>query len=75
MSSRPPAVPTVQIDNERLRVTEWRFAPGAATGWHRHEHDDVIVPLTDGTLRLVEPDGERRFRAPGRRPVQARGRR
>ena len=22
---------TVQIDNERARVTEWRFAPGAAT--------------------------------------------
>ena len=49
--------PTVLIDNERVRVTEWRFAPGAATGWHRHEYDYVIVPLTDGTLELVEPDG------------------
>lgn len=47
------------IDNERVRVTRWRFAPGAATGWHKHEYDYVIVPLTDGTLRLVEPDGER----------------
>ena len=28
------AVPTVQIDNERVRVTEWRFAPGAETGEH-----------------------------------------
>ena len=53
------AQPTVLIDNERVRVTRWRFAPGAATGWHRHEYDYVIVPLTDGTLRLVEPDGER----------------
>lgn len=26
------ATPTVFIDNERVRVTEWRFAPGAATG-------------------------------------------
>jgi beta-alanine degradation protein BauB len=50
---------TVLIDNDAVRVTRWRFAPGAATGWHRHEHDYVIVPLTDGTLRLVEPDGER----------------
>ena len=50
---------TVLIDNERVRVTSWHFAAGAATGWHRHEHDYVIVPLTDGTLRLVEPDGER----------------
>ena len=28
------AKPTVFIDNERTRVTEWRFAPGAATGRH-----------------------------------------
>ena len=46
--------PTRLIDNERVRVTEWRFAPGAATGWHRHEHDYVVVPLYDGNLRIVE---------------------
>jgi quercetin dioxygenase-like cupin family protein len=56
---RPGAVATVRIDNDRVRVTEWRFAPGAATGWHRHAHDYVIVPLTTGRLRLEEPDGER----------------
>ena len=53
------AKPTVCIDNERVRVTEWRFAPGAATGWHRHELDYVVVPMTDGALELVGPDGER----------------
>jgi quercetin dioxygenase-like cupin family protein len=53
------ASPTVLIDNERVRVTRWHFAPGAATGHHTHEHDYVIVPLVDGTLRLLEPDGER----------------
>ncbi len=47
------AVGTVMIDNERVRVTEWRFGPGDATGWHRHEHDYVVVPLTTGRLRLV----------------------
>ena len=51
------AVPTVHIDNERTRVTEWRFAPGAATGFHRHEYDYVIVPLDSGTLQLIGPDG------------------
>jgi beta-alanine degradation protein BauB len=56
---RARAVPTVQIDNERVRVTEWRFAPGAATGWHRHALDYVIVPGTGGRLRLVEAAGER----------------
>ncbi len=51
------AVPTVQSDNERARVTEWRFAPGAATGYHRHEYDYVVVPMTTGKLSIVGPDG------------------
>ena len=59
MSERPRAVPTVKIDNKRLRVTEWRFSPGAATGWHRHEHDYCVVPMTTGTLRSEEPGGAR----------------
>ena len=37
--SRPQAVPTVQVDNDRVVVTEWRFAPGAQTGHHRHGYD------------------------------------
>jgi quercetin dioxygenase-like cupin family protein len=49
----------VFIDNEQVRVTEWRFAPGAATGWHRHALDYVVVPVTDGALELVGQDGER----------------
>jgi beta-alanine degradation protein BauB len=52
------AVPTVQIDDALVRVTEWRFAPGAATGWHRHEHPYVVVPMTTGRLALAGPDGE-----------------
>ena len=48
----------VHLDNEKTRVTEYRFAPGAATGFHRHEYDSVITPLTDGRLRLVGPDGK-----------------
>jgi quercetin dioxygenase-like cupin family protein len=59
MSERPRAVPTVQIDNPRLRVTEWRFPPGGATGWHRHEYDYCVVPITTGKPRLEERDGAR----------------
>src|ERR1700736_1484142 len=46
---------TVHVSNERVLVNEWRFAPGANTGWHRHEYDYVIVPIMDGKLRLLEP--------------------
>ena len=55
------ATPTVLIDNERTRVTEWRFAPGAATGWHRHELDYVIVPMLDGKLELTTGDNEKQI--------------
>ena len=55
--SRPPATPELQVDNERLRVTLWRFPPGGATGWHRHEHDYTVVPLTTGTLAIESADG------------------
>ena len=50
--TRPPAQPTVQVDNARVKVTEWRFAPGAETGWHRHAYDYVVVPMKTGKLLL-----------------------
>lgn len=56
-ASRPQAVPKVQVDNERVTVTEWNFAPGAETGWHRHGLDYVVVPEADGRLRIEAPDG------------------
>ena len=49
---------TVLIENPRVRVTEWRFAAGAATGFHRHEYDYVVVPLTSGTLTLIDAGGQ-----------------
>jgi len=52
------AVATPFIDNPRTRVTEWRFAPGAETGWHRHDMDYVVVPGGDGALELHLPGGE-----------------
>ena len=52
------AISTRLIDNERVIVTEWRFTAGASTGWHRHAHDYVVVPLMDGRLRLATAQGE-----------------
>jgi beta-alanine degradation protein BauB len=51
-----------QIQNDRVIVTEWRFAPGAETGHHVHGHDYVVVPLTSGLLKLEEPTGTRSVR-------------
>jgi beta-alanine degradation protein BauB len=45
------------VDNERVTVWEYRFAPGENTGWHKHGHDYVVVPLMDGALKLVTKEG------------------
>jgi len=57
-ASQGTATGTVLIENERTRVTEWRFRErGQNTGWHRHEFDYVVVPLFDGALSIELPDG------------------
>lgn len=57
MPERPKAASIVHIDEPHVRVTEWRFAPGAETGWHVHGHDYVVVPMMDGALMLEEAGG------------------
>ena len=57
-TERPKAQATVQIENNRVIVTEWRFAPNAETTWHRHNYDYVVVPQTTGKLLIETPDGE-----------------
>jgi len=58
---KPATTSTVQVDNGRTRVTEWRIAPGAATGFHRHELDYVVVPRTTGKLKVVDRNGNVSF--------------
>ena len=59
-ATRPQAVGTPLIENDRVKVTEWRFASGAETGWHVHGYDYVVVPQTDGTLLLETKQGDSR---------------
>jgi beta-alanine degradation protein BauB len=51
------ATSLVQVENEWVKVTEWRFAPGAETGHHVHACDYVVIPLTSGVLRLEDSTG------------------
>ena len=55
--SRVSAIPTILINNDRVRVTEWRFPPGAATGWHKHDMDYTVTPMTTGVLSIEASDG------------------
>ena len=60
MSGRAQCVATELVDDERVRVTRFEFAPGAETGWHVHEMDYVITAVTDCAMHLEMPGGESR---------------
>lgn len=51
------AVATVQVDDDRVRVTEWAFEPQTETGFHVHGMDYVVIPMTNGTLSISDSDG------------------
>ena len=55
--TRPACIATVLVDDDRVRVSRFDFAPGAETGWHRHGHDYVITAITDCHMLLEEPGG------------------
>jgi beta-alanine degradation protein BauB len=57
---REACTATLLIDDDRVRVHRFDFAPGAETGWHRHGFDYVITAVTDCQMLLEEPGGAAR---------------
>jgi beta-alanine degradation protein BauB len=53
-----PAVPTLQQEDQTIRVTRWDFEPGAATGWHTHGWPYFVIMLTEGILRVHDGKAE-----------------
>jgi len=45
---------SVLIDDARVVVNRFDFGPGDDTGHHVHSMPYVIVPLTDGQLRIED---------------------
>ncbi|MFK7836457.1 MAG: cupin domain-containing protein [Sulfitobacter sp.] len=58
--NRPKAAATVLVEDERVTVTRFVFAPGAETGWHVHGHDYAVTAITDCEFLLQDPDGASR---------------
>ena len=52
-----PAVPTLQSEDDAVRITRWDFAPRAATGWHTHGWPYFVVLRTDAVMK-AERNGE-----------------
>ena len=51
---RKKASANIQIDNERIRVTEYSFNRNEETGFHIHKWDYVVIPQTNGQLLLID---------------------
>jgi len=47
---------SVLIDDERVVVNRFEFGPGDDTGHHVHSMPYVIVPMTDGKLRIEDDE-------------------
>ena len=51
---RKKAKANIQIENERIRVTEYSFNKNEETGFHVHQWDYVVIPQTNGQLLLID---------------------
>ena len=51
---RKKAKANIQIDNDRIRVTEYSFNKNEETGFHVHQWDYVVIPQTNGQLLLID---------------------
>ncbi|MDO6962862.1 cupin domain-containing protein [Rhizobium alvei] len=58
-AARPPATPTLLLDDAVVRITRWDFPPGADTGVHTHGMGYVVVPMTDCAMLIEEDQGNR----------------
>ena len=52
----PSGTSEAQFENEKVSIVRWTFESGQETGVHRHDHDYVVVPLSDGEFEIV-PSG------------------
>lgn len=52
-----PDLYTVLLENEHVRVLEYRIEPGQSEPWHTHPAK-VMYVLEGGTLKITLPDGD-----------------
>ena len=42
-----------EIDNKKVKVSKFTLLPKGSTGFHVHTLDYVIIPISDGKLKLI----------------------
>ena len=51
-----------QINNQNVKVTKFTLKPDESTGFHTHELDYVIVPITNGELKIIDKQDKEVFK-------------
>jgi len=46
------------LDNDRVLIWDYSWAPGVPTPMHYHDKDVVVTYLEDGALRSTDPNGQ-----------------
>ena len=49
------------FEDDKTKITSWKFAPGSQTGWHLHNFDYVTIQKSGGRLKLESEDGEIKY--------------
>ena len=49
------------FEDDKTKITSWRFDPGAETGWHHHNYDYVTIQKSGGRLKLENDDGKIKY--------------
>ena len=50
-----------KIDNNIVKISKYTLKPKDSTGFHHHDLDYVIVPITDGKLKLIDTNKTETF--------------
>lgn len=50
-----------KINNNIVKVSKFTLKPKGSTGFHLHALDYVIIPITDGNLKLIDKTKQESF--------------
>ena len=45
-------------EDAHFRTTKWTISPGGTIPMHRHEHEYVVVPLSENVMHVTTAEGE-----------------
>jgi len=48
-------------EDQKTKITSWRFDPGTETGWHDHGYDCVTIQKSARTLKLENENGDTKY--------------